>query len=203
MVINSHEPAKDRNKQNRENKNRVKKVIDTGKEKGITLETPKTEEQKVSVKKEGDGAEAPKKKKNIIRVYHAQNASDGGKNRKKPAGERKPRPQGTRPAAQAQPAAKAEAPVKAAPKPEAPKTEAPKPVSAPKAEAPKTEAPKAEAPKAETAPKSAPVSAPKTEPAKPVQAAPKQKLQGQNPKTSCTAEQKRRPAASGKWPGQP
>ena len=173
MVINSHEPAKDRNKQNRENKNRVKKVIDTGKEKGRTLETPKTEEQKVSVKKEGDGAEAPKKKKNIIRVYHAQNASDGGKNRKKPAGERKPRPQGTRPAAQAQPAAKAEAPVKAAPKPEAPKTEAPKPVSAPKAEAPKTEAPKAEAPKAETAPKSAPVSAPKTEPAKPVQAAPK------------------------------
>ena len=71
------------------------------------METPKTEEQKVSVKKEGDGAEAPKKKKNIIRVYHAQNASDGGKNRKKPAGERKPRPQGTRPAAQAQPAAKA------------------------------------------------------------------------------------------------
>ena len=137
------------------------------------METPKTEEQKVSVKKEGDGAEAPKKKKNIIRVYHAQNASDGGKNRKKPAGERKPRPQGTRPAAQAQPAAKAEAPVKAAPKPEAPKTEAPKPVSAPKAEASKTEAPKAEAPKAETAPKSAPVSAPKTEPAKPVQAAPK------------------------------
>ena len=173
MVINLHEPAKDRNKQNRENKNRVKKVIDTGKEKGITLETPKTEEQKVSVKKEGDGAEAPKKKKNIIRVYHAQNASDGGKNRKKPVGERKARPQGTRPAAQAQPAAKAEAPVKAAPKPEAPKTEAPKPVSAPKAEAPKTEAPKAEAPKAETAPKSAPVSAPKTEPAKPVQAAPK------------------------------
>ena len=142
------------------------------------METPKTEEQKVSVKKEGDGAEAPKKKKNIIRVYHAQNASDGGKNRKKPTGERKPRPQGTRPAAQAQPAAKAEAPVKAAPKTEAPKTEAPKPVSAPKAEAPKTEAPKAEAPKAEapkaeTAPKSAPVSAPKTEPAKPVQAAPK------------------------------
>ena len=178
MVIKSHEPAKDRNKQNRENKNRVKKVIDTGKEKGITLETPKTEEQKVSVKKEGDGAEAPKKKKNIIRVYHAQNASDGGKNRKKPVGERKARPQGTRPAAQAQPAAKAEAPVKAAPKTEAPKTEAPKPVSAPKAEAPKTEAPKAEAPKAEapkaeTPPKRAPVSAPKTEPAKPVQTAPK------------------------------
>ena len=170
MVINSHEPAKDRNKQNRENKNRVKKVIDTGKEKGITLETPKTEEQKVSVKKEGDGAEAPKKKKNIIRVYHAQNASDGGKNRKKPAGERKPRPQGTRPAAQAQPAAKAEAPVKAAPKPEAPKTEAPKPVSAPKAEAPKTKAPKAEAPK----------SAPSLQ--NRFRLHQKQKLQGQNPR---------------------
>lgn len=69
MVINSHEPAKDRNKQNRENRrNRVKKVIDTGKEKGITLETPKTEEQKVSVKKEGDGAEAPKKKR-ILSAY--------------------------------------------------------------------------------------------------------------------------------------
>ena len=178
MVIKSHEPAKDRNKQNRENKNRVKKVIDTGKEKGITLETPKTEEKVVTAKTDAEKTEAPKKKKNIIRVDHAQNASDGGKNRKKPVGERTARPQGTRPAAQAQPAAKAEAPVKAAPKTEAPKTEAPKPVSAPKAEAPKTEAPKAEAPKAEapkaeTAPKSAPVSAPKTEPAKPVQTAPK------------------------------
>ena len=66
-MIQSHDPAKDKVKLNRENKNnKVKKVIDTGKEKGITLETPKTEEQKVSVKKEGDGAEAPKKKKNII-----------------------------------------------------------------------------------------------------------------------------------------
>ena len=31
MVINSHEPAKDRNKQNRENKNRVKKSYRYGK----------------------------------------------------------------------------------------------------------------------------------------------------------------------------
>ena len=99
-------------------KESIEKIEDTGKEKGITLETPKTEEQKVSVKKEGDSTEAPKKKKNIIRVYHAQNASDGGKNRKKAPGERKPRPQGaaagTRPAAPAaKPAAKpAEAPVK-------------------------------------------------------------------------------------------
>ena len=150
MVIKSHEPAKDRNKQNRENKNRVKKVIDTGKEKGITLETPKTEEQKVSVKKEGDGAEAPKKKKNIIRVYHAQNASDGGKNRKKPAGEKKARPQGARPAAQAGTPAKAEAPAKPVAQTSAPKAE--QPVKAQSAPA-KTEAPKAvaqaSAPKAE------------------------------------------------------
>ena len=173
MVIDSHKPAKDRNKQNREDRrNKVKKVIDTGKEKGITLETPKTEEQKVSVKKEGDGAEAPKKKKNIIRVYHAQNASDGGKSRKKPAGERKPRPQGTtaqRPAAQAQPAVKTEAakPAQSAPKVETPKTEPVKTQSAPKAEAPKTEAPKADPAAKPTA------GAPKPEAAKPAQAAPK------------------------------
>ncbi len=131
-------------------KNRPKKEIDTGKEKGITLETPKTEEQKVSVKKEGDGAEAPKKKKNIIRVYHAQNASDGGKNRKKPAGEKKARPQGTRPAAQAGTPAKAEAPAKPVAQTSAPKAE--QPVKAQSAPA-KTEAPKAavqaSAPKAE------------------------------------------------------
>ena len=131
-------------------KNRPKKEIDTGKEKGITLETPKTEEQKVSVKKEGDGAEAPKKKKNIIRVYHAQNASDGGKNRKKPAGEKKARPQGARPAAQAGTPAKAEAPAKPVAQTSAPKAE--QPVKAQSAPA-KTEAPKAAAqastPKAE------------------------------------------------------
>ena len=131
-------------------KNRPKKEIDTGKEKGITLETPKTEEQKVSVKKEGDGAEAPKKKKNIIHVYHAQNASDGGKNRKKPAGEKKARPQGARPAAQAGTPAKAEAPAKPVAQTSAPKAE--QPVKAQSAPA-KTEAPKAvaqaSAPKAE------------------------------------------------------
>ena len=131
-------------------KNRPKKEIDTGKEKGITLETPKTEEQKVSVKKEGDGAEAPKKKKNIIRVYHAQNASDGGKNRKKPAGEKKARPQGARPAAQAGTPAKAEAPAKPVAQTSAPKAEQPvKAQSAPaKTEAPKAAA-QASAPKAE------------------------------------------------------
>ncbi len=120
-----------------------------------------------------------RRRKKILSAYimHRMQVTAGRTERNQLERE-KPRPQGTRPAAQAQPAAKAEAPVKAAPKTEAPKTEAPKPVSAPKAEAPKTEAPKAEAPKAEapkaeTAPKSAPVSAPKTEPAKPVQTAPK------------------------------
>ena len=114
------------------------------------METPKTEEQKVSVKKEGDGAEAPKKKKNIIRVYHAQNASDGGKNRKKPAGEKKARPQGARPAAQAGTPAKAEAPAKPVAQTSAPKAEQPvKAQSAPaKTEAPKAAA-QASAPKAE------------------------------------------------------
>ncbi len=131
-------------------KNRPKKEIDTGKEKGITLETPKTEEQKVSVKKEGDGAEAPKKKKNIIRVYHAQNASDGGKNRKKPAGEKKARPQGARPAAQAGTPAKAETPAKPAAQTSVPKTEPVKAQSAPaKAETPAKPATAASAPKAE------------------------------------------------------
>ena len=83
-------------------KNRFRKDNNNrGKEHIAKLETPKTEEKVVTAKSEGDKTETPKKKKNIIRVYHAQNASDGGKNRKKPAGERKARPQGTRPASQA------------------------------------------------------------------------------------------------------
>ena len=48
-----------------------------GKEHIAKLDTPKTEEKVVTAKSEGDKAETPKKKKNIIRVYHAQNASDG------------------------------------------------------------------------------------------------------------------------------
>ena len=55
-----------------------------GKEHIAKLDTPKTEEKVVTAKSEGDKTETPKKKKNIIRVYHAQNASDGGKTRKKP-----------------------------------------------------------------------------------------------------------------------
>ena len=66
-------------------KNRFRKDNNNrGKEHIAKLETPKTEEKVVTAKSEGDKTETPKKKKNIIRVYHAQNASDGGKNRKKP-----------------------------------------------------------------------------------------------------------------------
>ena len=62
----------------------------SGKEQYRQLDTPKTEEKTTTVNTEGNKSEAPKKKKNIIRVFHAQNASDGGKGRRKPAaGERK------------------------------------------------------------------------------------------------------------------
>ena len=59
------------------------KLKNRGKEHIAKLDTPKTEEKVVTAKSEGDKAETPKKKKNIIRVYHAQNASDGGKTKKK------------------------------------------------------------------------------------------------------------------------
>ena len=45
--------------------------------------------------REAEETAAPKKKKNILRVYHAQNASDGGR-RKKTEGVRKQRPVGAR-----------------------------------------------------------------------------------------------------------
>ena len=66
-------------------KNRFRKDNNNrGKEHIAKLETPQTEEKVVTAKSEGDKTETPKKKKNIIRVFHAQNASDGGKTRKKP-----------------------------------------------------------------------------------------------------------------------
>ena len=52
------------------------KVNRMRKEQKRELDTPKTEEKVVTAAENG---EAPKKKKNIIRVYHAQNPSDGGK----------------------------------------------------------------------------------------------------------------------------
>ena len=65
-------------------RDRFKKNNNRGKEHIAKLDTPKTEEKVVTAKSEGDKTETPKKKKNIIRVFHAQNASDGGKTRKKP-----------------------------------------------------------------------------------------------------------------------
>ena len=61
-------------------KNRFRKDNNNrGKEHIAKLETPKTEEKVVTAKSEGDKTETPKKKKNIIRVYHAQNSMDGNK----------------------------------------------------------------------------------------------------------------------------
>ena len=73
------------------------KFSQMGKEQIAKVENSRTEEKVVTSKPDTEKAEAPKKKKNIIRVYHAQNASDGGKNRpKRPAGDK--RPSGARPA---------------------------------------------------------------------------------------------------------
>ena len=64
------------------------------------MDNSRTEEKMVTAKPDEQKTEAPKKKKNIIRVYHAQNASDGGKNRpkrqvsdKKPAAKPQQKPQ--------------------------------------------------------------------------------------------------------------
>ena len=67
------------------------KFLQMGKEQITKVENSRTEEKTVTSKPEAEKTEAPKKKKNIIRVYHAQNASDGGKNRpKRPASDKKP-----------------------------------------------------------------------------------------------------------------
>ena len=74
-------------------------------------------EEKQGMNQEEATTEAPKKKKKLIRVFHAQNASDGGKNTKKkrPGA---PKPQGAK-----KPAAK---PAEAAKQPAKPAQEAPK-----------------------------------------------------------------------------
>ena len=67
------------------------KFLHRGKEQITKVDNSRTEEKMVTAKPEAEKAEAPKKKKNIIRVYHAQNASDGGKNRpKRQAQDKKP-----------------------------------------------------------------------------------------------------------------
>ena len=62
-------------------KDQNQNILQRGKEQITKVDNSRTEEKTVTAKPEAEKAEAPKKKKNIIRVYHAQNASDGGKNR--------------------------------------------------------------------------------------------------------------------------
>ena len=79
--IKEQEHVRIKEKSTQEGKEQITKVAD---------------EKMVTTKAEAEKTEAPKKKKNIIRVYHAQNASDGGKNRpKRPVSDKKPaaRPQ--------------------------------------------------------------------------------------------------------------
>lgn len=45
-----------------------------GKEQITNVDNSRTDEKMVTTKPEAEKTEAPKKKKNIIRVYHAQNA---------------------------------------------------------------------------------------------------------------------------------
>ena len=91
-----------------------------GKEQITKVDNSRTDEKMVTTKPEAEKTEAPKKKKNIIRVYHAQNASDGGKNRpkrptadKKPAAKPQQKEQAVKPAEQ-KPAAAEAAPKKPA-----------------------------------------------------------------------------------------
>ncbi|MCB6545977.1 translation initiation factor IF-2 [Blautia glucerasea] len=99
----------------------------------------------VTTKAEAEKTEAPKKKKNIIRVYHAQNASDGGKNRpKRPVSDKKP---AARPQQRTQAAKPAET---VAQKPAAETTAPKKPQSTPVQETPTAKKP-AEKPAAEAA----------------------------------------------------
>ncbi len=146
------------------------------------MDTPKTEEKTTNGEAEGNKSEAPKKKKNIIRVYHAQNASDGGKGRRKPAaGERKP-------AAQAQPARSSRTADRS--------TEA-------AGQQTQETAPKAEAPKCDSGAKKR-SEAPKAEPAKPFRAR-KQKLQEQSGRdqrkteTASNVREEGRDSGGEKW----
>ena len=96
------------------------KFLTRGKEQITKVDNSRTEEKTVTARPEADKAEAPKKKKNIIRVYHAQNASDGGKTRPKRQNnntERKPavKPQAAQKPAEEVKKAPAEAPKAAAP----------------------------------------------------------------------------------------
>ena len=121
------------------------KSTQEGKEQITKVDNSRTDEKMVTTKAEAEKTEAPKKKKNIIRVYHAQNASDGGKNRpKRPASDKKP---AARPQQRTQAAKPAET---VAQKPAAETTTPKKPQSTPVQETPTAKKP-AEKPAAEAA----------------------------------------------------
>ena len=128
--IKEQEHVRIKEKSTQEGKEQITKVAD---------------EKMVTTKAEAEKTEAPKKKKNIIRVYHAQNASDGGKNRsKRPASDKKP---AARPQQRTQAAKPAEI---VAQKPAAETTAPKKPQSTPVQETPTAKKP-AEKPAAEAA----------------------------------------------------
>ena len=128
--IREQEHVRIKEKSTQEGKEQITKVAD---------------EKMVTTKAEAEKTEAPKKKKNIIRVYHAQNASDGGKNRpKRPASDKKP---AARPQQRTQAAKPAET---VAQKPAAETTAPKKPQSTPVQETPTAKKP-AEKPAAEAA----------------------------------------------------
>ena len=128
--IKEQEHVRIKEKSTQEGKEQITKVAD---------------EKMVTTKAEAEKTEAPKKKKNIIRVYHAQNASDGGKNRpKRPASDKKP---AARPQQRTQAAKPAET---VAQKPVAETTAPKKPQSTPVQETP-TAKKTAEKPAAEVA----------------------------------------------------
>ena len=57
------------------------KFLTKGKEQITKVDNSRTEEKTVTARPEADKAEAPKKKKNIIRVYHAQRSRRQLRNR--------------------------------------------------------------------------------------------------------------------------
>ena len=61
------------------------------------METPKEDKKIMSESNEIKNEEAPRRKKNIIRVYHAQNASDAGRRKREPGEKRPQRPGQGRP----------------------------------------------------------------------------------------------------------
>ena len=132
--IKEQEHVRIKEKSTQEGKEQITKVAD---------------EKMVTTKAEAEKTEAPKKKKNIIRVYHAQNASDGGKNRpKRPASDKKPaarpqqRTQAAKPAETVaqKPAAETTAPKKSQSTPVQETPTAKKPAEKPAAEEAQTQA---------------------------------------------------------------